>query len=449
MASPFLLTRHVIPILVAALEADCKHFGKLCRENPGTAGALKQVVDTINEYNSKLSQLADAGIASQNCTFEILSQGLALQHQASEIGGNITSVAAATEQMAASASEISQSASLTAERANESYAKTESGNQAVSSMMGDMSLLEDSMSEMIQGVQKFGGFTDEINHLTAIVRDIANQTNLLALNAAIEAARAGEAGRGFAVVADEVKQLASKTEKATIEIEGVTSTMNSLMEEVSDSVSDSKGRLGQSLDSLETVAIALGEVTMVVNDVTTQVQTISASSQEQQSVSQEMAQKLNEITLAVERENQQVNQIAQSGADLNNAIRRQFDILSSFNQDEMLLQTIKSDHINWKIGLAGMAMGGQPIPPEELTDHTQCRLGKWYYSNGKLKYGTLDAFQDMEHPHARVHQLGKEIAELSSHGRLEEAVQKVEDLEANSQQLFEFINSLIEETRKT
>ena len=192
----------------------------------------------------------------------------------------------------------------------------------------------------------------------------------------------------------------------------------------------------------------MGEVTSVVNDVTTQVQTISASSQEQQSVSQEMAQKLNEITLAVERENQQVDKIAHSGADLNNAIRRQFDILASFNQDEMLLQTIKSDHINWKIRLASMTMGGQPVPPEELSDHTQCRLGQWYYSTGKLKYGTLDAFQDMEHPHARVHQLGKEIAELSSHGRIEDAVHKAEELEANSQQLFAFIDNLIEEVRK-
>ncbi|MCW9012230.1 MAG: methyl-accepting chemotaxis protein [Gammaproteobacteria bacterium] len=447
MASPLLLTKSALPLLQAAIQADIKQLEKFRKRNPSAAAALTPATDFIHENNAKLASVAEAGIRSLQQTYEILTKNLALQHQASDISGVIGSVAAATEEMAASASEISQSAQNTASRANESYEKTESGNIAISSMMADMDLLENAMSSMFGSVQKFSGLTDEINNLTSIVRDIANQTNLLALNAAIEAARAGEAGRGFAVVADEVKQLASNTEKATIEIEAVTGTMNGLMEEVGSSVGSSQERLGKSLDSLETVAIALSDVTAVVNDVSAQVQTISASANEQQSVSQEMAGKLNEITLMVQKENAQVDLISQHAQELNNSIKSQFDILASFNQDEVMLQTVKADHVNWKIRLANMALGGTTIPENELVDHTQCRLGQWYYNHGKDYYGNIDAFQRMEQPHARIHELGKEIAALTLNGQSDMACQKIDEMEQYSSHLSELIEDLLDKVR--
>lgn len=329
MPNPILLTKYAVPLLQAAASGNHELFTQLSSQHPGTASALADVIDTMNLERNKLADIVDISSQSLQQTNEFMAQNQHLQQLASNIGGAIASVAAATEEMAASASEISQSAQNTAARADESHDKTESGNMAISSMMGDMDLLEAAMNGMFDGVQKFTGFTEEINNLTAIVRDIANQTNLLALNAAIEAARAGEAGRGFAVVADEVKQLAAKTEKATLEIENVTTTMHSLMNEVGDSVGSSKERLSASVESLETVAIALGEVTSVVNDVDSQVKTIATSAREQQAVSQEMANKLNEITLSVEEENNHVNQMVNNVSGLTDSIQAQINMLTA------------------------------------------------------------------------------------------------------------------------
>ena len=166
--------------------------------------------------------------------------------ESSAAAGNISSVASAAEEMAATSGEIAQRSDQSHHVASDAVTRVEASSTVIASLTDA---------------------TAKIGKIVGLIGDIASQTNLLALNATIEAARAGEAGRGFAVVASEVKSLADQTSKATGEISNqiaqvqeTTKQAAAAMAAIQDTIRVIDGSAAEVAGAIEQQRGAIGEI---------------------------------------------------------------------------------------------------------------------------------------------------------------------------------------------
>ena len=111
-----------------------------------------------------------------------------------------------------------------------------------------------------QEIKNVNAVTGEINQVTALIKDIADETRLLGLNAAIEAARAGEAGLGFGVVAQEIRKLSADSKQTVGTIQEFTKTIKESVEKTVHMGSETAMTVEQQAAAIEEVTASVQEI---------------------------------------------------------------------------------------------------------------------------------------------------------------------------------------------
>lgn len=206
------------------------------------------------------------------------------EHQASAL----QQTAASMEEMGSTVRQNADSARRANELAQAASAVAAQGGVVVSEVVDTMKGIHDSSSK--------------INSIIGVIDSIAFQTNILALNAAVEAARAGDQGRGFAVVAGEVRTLAQRSASAAKEIKAL--------------ITASVEQVGRGSTLVNKAGTTMTEVVTSIRKATDLMGEISASSKEQSSGVDQIAEAITQVDHATQQNAALVEEMAAAASSL-------------------------------------------------------------------------------------------------------------------------------------
>ncbi|MBK1717554.1 methyl-accepting chemotaxis protein [Thiocystis violacea] len=228
----------------------------------------------------------------------------------------IQMVATAMHQVATTIGQVAVNTTTAAESARLADSGVRSGGQVVGEASVAIGQLAEVVEKAAEAIAALEAETSHIGAVLEVIKGIADQTSLLALNAAIEAARAGESGRGFAVVASEVRNLASRTQKSTGEIETMIASLQSSAHKVVGVMSSGRGMVDATLRKASEASAALEGITRAVasiNDMNTQ---IASATEQQSAVTEEVNRNTVRIQALAEHAVSANRQTAAARADL-------------------------------------------------------------------------------------------------------------------------------------
>ncbi|NOH60900.1 methyl-accepting chemotaxis protein [Vibrio sp. RE88] len=290
-----------------------QQIDKMLTKLQGTLRTAHQSAEQSSAMACNIAQASEeaaTSVNSQHAQLELLSTAM------TEMSATISDVATNAENTAVSTNKV-------VEHAHRNDQTMQTTSNTIAEVSRNISTAHDLVTDLQTGV-------NEISNVVGVIRDVSEQTNLLALNAAIEAARAGEQGRGFAVVADEVRNLASRTQNSTNEVQ---LTIEKLIEQAGRTFSamqSSNEKVDESVSASNKTREQLDVIVAEMQNANDMVAQIAAASEQQSTVATEMNENVSGIHLAANEVLQASHSLAEDSQLMANTAEQLTDQLKYF-----------------------------------------------------------------------------------------------------------------------
>lgn len=286
LASATLESSHEISQLMQELGAEPLRNGT--STSPHTARQLRVML-------SQLARATDANLQQMlNSTREIELSTRDIAVGAEDQNEAVSRTTTYAEQMSTNIDTITGHASAARLAVLDARTASEDALKVVQQLHLGMNRIRGFVDASGRKLQALGEHSNTISTIVGTIGTISSRTDLLALNAAIESVRAGEHGRGFAFVAEEVRKLAEQAAQATQEVVGLIESIRLETQESINVIAEEQNQIETELARVQEASLAMQQIHRISNESAERVQDITQATQQQ-------LQLIRDLVLAVER----------------------------------------------------------------------------------------------------------------------------------------------------
>lgn len=260
----------------------------------GIARATGALGDQIERIQERSQQVAVVGGEVQKTASELAS-GFSQQ------GAAVVEITATIEELARTATQISQNAEHQADLAEMAETEGNKGAAAVKAAVGGLHGLGERIAGIAQRADSLGSRSNEIYRILDLINEIAHDTHILSLNAAIEAETAGDHGRRFAVVAEEVRRLAHRARESVQSVRAHLEEFSGAIRSTVVATEEGTKEARQVMEQAHAAQNAIEQLRQALSATSSAAQEISFATREQRTASNQVATTIKEVREVIQR----------------------------------------------------------------------------------------------------------------------------------------------------
>ncbi|MBB6216015.1 methyl-accepting chemotaxis protein [Anaerosolibacter carboniphilus] len=350
------LTRYAENVAHLDLRNDIDQRHIAMRDETGRlASAFQSIVESLRRISGQILDSAGHVAAASEQLIATSEQSAQASEQmaslAEEVAQNaelqlkeIMSTASAMENISVQIEEVSQNTNGINVLGNQVAKQSNVGKEEMQKVIAQMNRIYRSAEDVGKSLLGITGSSDKMNEITDVIKAIADQTSLLALNASIEAARAGEQGKGFAVVAGEVRKLAEESQKAAQEISELIHENRISIRAANSAMDTSSGDVKKGIEIVKTAEETFSDISLLIEKINQQIESTAVAVEQIslnsnhvvtaagriEKISTNVSGQIQSVSAATEEQSASMEEIASSSYSLGELAQGLKDTVKSF-----------------------------------------------------------------------------------------------------------------------